>query len=229
MIGGGQKPKPGEVSLAHNGVLFLDELPEFKKHVLEGLRQPLEDMKVTISRAAQAITYPSRLMLVAAMNPCPCGYLTDNKIQCRCTHHQIHRYRSKISGPLLDRIDLHVDVPAVSYKDLTRGSSGENSADIRKRVNAARALQMHRYHRAKIYSNAQMNSRQLKRYCLLDKGTRRLLESVIDKFGLSARAYSRILKIARTIADLANQEAITVEHVSEAVQYRSLERNRKLV
>jgi magnesium chelatase family protein len=226
MIGGGQMPKPGEVSLAHNGVLFLDELPEFKKHVLEGLRQPLEDMRVTISRASQTITYPSRLMLVAAMNPCPCGYLTDNKIQCRCTYHQIHRYRSKISGPLLDRIDLHVDVPAVPYKDLARESSGENSADIRKRVNAARALQMDRYHRAKIYSNAQMNSRQLKRYCLLDKGSRRLLESVIDKFGLSARAYNRILKIARTIADLANQEAISVEHVSEAVQYRSLERSR---
>jgi len=226
LIGGGHIPKPGEVSLAHNGVLFLDELPEFKKPVLEVLRQPMEDLKVTISRAALTITYPSRLMLVAAMNPCPCGYLTDKKNQCRCTYQQVHRYRSKISGPLLDRIDLHVDVPAVPFKDLTKDNRAEKSADIRKRVNAARALQANRFHRTKIFANAQMSSRQLKRYCALDKDSSRLLQEVIEKLGLSARAYNRILKIARTISDLAGIDAISMEHVSEAVQYRSLDRNR---
>ncbi len=226
LIGGGHIPRPGEVSLAHNGVLFLDELPEFKKHVLEVLRQPLEDLSVTISRAALTITYPSRLMLVAAMNPCPCGYLTDTKHQCRCTYQQIHRYRSKISGPLLDRIDLHVEVPAVPYKDLAAQNSAESSADIRTRVNKARAVQSDRFHRSKIYANAQMGSRQLKRFCGVDDSSRRLLETVIDKLGLSARAYNRILKIARTIADLAGIEALSSEHVSEAVQYRSLDRKR---
>ncbi len=226
LIGGGHIPRPGEVSLAHNGVLFLDELPEFKKHVLEVLRQPLEDLKVTISRAALTITYPTRLMLVAAMNPCPCGYLTDKKHQCRCTYQQIQRYRSKISGPLLDRIDLHVDVPAVPYRDLAAQNNAETSMDIRTRVKAARAIQAQRFHRSKIYANAQMGSRQLKRFCSVDHSSRRLLETVIDKLGLSARAYNRILKIARTIADLADTEAILSEHVSEAVQYRSLDRNR---
>jgi magnesium chelatase family protein len=166
-------------------------------------------------------------MLIAAMNPCPCGYLTDSKNQCRCTYQQVHRYRSKISGPLLDRIDLHVDVPAVPYNDLVSKSNGENSADIRNRVHAARSLQVDRYQSTQIFSNAQMNSRQLKRFCSLDTGSRHLLETVIDKFGLSARAYNRILKIARTIADLADQESITMEHVSEAVQFRSLDRRRK--
>ena len=226
LIGGGHIPRPGEVSLAHNGVLFLDELPEFKKHVLEVLRQPLEDLRVTISRAALTITYPSRLMLVAAMNPCPCGYLTDRKHQCRCTYQQIHRYRSKISGPLLDRIDIHVDVPAVSYKDLAGQNTAESSAVMRNRVNAARAIQAQRFKRSKIYANAQMGSRQLKRFCGVGDRSRRLLETAIDKLGLSARAHNRILKIARTIADLSGTDSISVDHVSEAVQYRSLDRSR---
>jgi magnesium chelatase family protein len=224
LIGGGHIPRPGEVSLAHHGVLFLDELPEFKKHVLEVLRQPLEDFKVTISRATTTLTYPSSFMLVAAMNPCPCGYFADPKHACRCTYQQIHRYRSKISGPLLDRIDLHVDVPAVPYKDLMRESNAESSAKIRKRVAASRANQSERFARTKIYCNAQMSSRHIKKHCQIDEASRNLLESAIDKLGLSARAFNRILKIARTIADLQAEPNLQVDHISEAIQYRNLDR-----
>ena len=224
LIGGGHLPRPGEVSLAHNGVLFLDELPEFKKHVLEVLRQPLEDSQVTISRASTTLTYPSNFMMVAAMNPCPCGYFSDPKHACRCTYQQIHRYRSKISGPLLDRIDIHVEVPAVPYKDLMAESSAEPSADIGQRVAAARKIQSQRFARAKIYCNAQMSSRHIKAHCRIDDASRRLLESAIDKLGLSARAFNRVLKIARTIADLTAEPAIRVDHISEAIQYRNLDR-----
>ncbi|MBW2179981.1 MAG: YifB family Mg chelatase-like AAA ATPase [Deltaproteobacteria bacterium] len=224
LIGGGHVPRPGEVSMAHNGVLFLDELSEFKKHVLEVLRQPLEDMRVTISRASSTITYPSSFMLVAAMNPCPCGYLADSKHECRCTYQQIHRYRSKISGPLLDRIDIHVEVPAVPYKDMKSSAVGEASIDIRERVCAARRIQVKRFGRGKIFCNAQMNSRHIKIHGVVDDDCGALLESAIEKLGLSARAYNRILKIARTIADLENKADIKASHVAEAIQYRSLDR-----
>jgi magnesium chelatase family protein len=227
LIGGGHIPRPGEVSMAHNGVLFLDELPEFKKHVLEVLRQPLEDLAVTISRAMLTITYPSSFMLVAAMNPCPCGYLSDPKHECRCTHYQIRRYRAKISGPLLDRIDIHVEVPAVPYKDLKGAEGAEPSQEIRSRVAAARNLQSERFRRTKIYSNAQMISRHIKKHCQIDQASGSLLERAIDKLGLSARAYNRILKIARTIADLDGQPEIRVDHISEAIQYRTLDRGKR--
>jgi magnesium chelatase family protein len=229
LIGGGHIPKPGEVSMAHNGVLFLDELSEFKKHVLEVLRQPLEDMQVTISRATITITYPSCFMLVAAMNPCPCGYFSDPKHECRCTYPQIHRYRSKISGPLMDRIDIHVEVPAVPYKDLMGESEAESSEKIRARVNAARERQLERFKRTKIYCNAQMINRHIKKHCKIDEASCNILESAIDKLGLSARAYNRILKIARTIADLDGEPDIQVYHISEAVQYRSLDRGKRII
>ena len=227
LIGGGHIPRPGEVSMAHNGVLFLDELPEFKKHVLEVLRQPLEDLKVTISRAALTITYPSSFMLVAAMNPCPCGYFSDPKHECRCTYQQIHRYRSKISGPLMDRIAIHVEVPAVPYKDLRVESGAEPSKNIRRRIASARAFQSERLARTKIYCNAQMSSRHIKKHCQIDESSSILLEAAIDKLGLSARAYNRILKIARTIADLDGTSDIRVDHISEAIQYRTLDRGKQ--
>ena len=229
LIGGGHLPRPGEVSLAHNGVLFLDELPEFKKHVLEVLRQPLEDLKVTISRAASTITYPAAFMLVAAMNPCPCGFFSDPRHECRCSLYQMQRYRSKISGPLLDRMDIHVEVPAVPYKDLTSDTGAEPSADIKDRVAAARMIQSARFKRAKIYCNAQMSSRHIKQHCRVDDESRSLLETAIDKLGLSARAYNRILKIARTIADLQDSADIGVDHLSEAIQYRSLDRGKRMI
>ncbi|MCP4690799.1 MAG: YifB family Mg chelatase-like AAA ATPase, partial [Desulfobacterales bacterium] len=226
LIGGGRIPRPGEVSLAHNGVLFLDELSEFKKHVLEVLRQPLEDLRVTISRAASTLTYPSSFMLVAAMNPCPCGYYSDPKHDCTCTHQQIHKYRSKISGPLMDRIDIHVEVPAVPYKDLMAEITSEPSEAIGDRVSGARELQSARFKRAKIYCNAQMSSRHIRKHCRIDDASATLLETAVDKLGLSARAYNRILKIARTIADLDASPDVRIHHISEAVQYRSLDRGR---
>ncbi len=226
LIGGGHIPRPGEVSLAHNGVLFLDELPEFKKPVLEVLRQPVEDQTVTISRAATTITYPSSFMLVAAMNPCACGFLSDPKHECQCTYQQIHKYRSRISGPLLDRIDIHVEVPAVPHKDLMQDASAEPSSSIRRRVVAAHKIQSQRFKKTKIYCNAKMNSRQIKKNCKIDSTSAGILESAIDKLGLSARAYNRVLKIARTIADLEGQKDIGVNHVSEAIQYRSMDRKR---
>jgi len=226
LIGGGHIPRPGEVSLAHNGVLFLDELPEFKKHVLEVLRQPVEDQKVTISRAASTITYPSSFMLIAAMNPCPCGYYSDPKHECHCAHQQIQRYRSKVSGPLMDRIDIHVEVPAVPHKDLIGESFAESSEAIKKRVTEARTIQSKRFSKTKIYSNAKMTSRHIRNYCKIDQDSCSLLETAIDKLGFSARAYNRILKISRTIADLAGEPDIKVDHISEAIQYRSLDRQK---
>jgi len=227
LIGGGHIPRPGEVSLAHNGVLFLDELPEYKKNVLEVLRQPLEDFRVTISRAATSLTYPSSFMLIAAMNPCPCGYFSDPRHACRCTAHQIHRYRAKISGPLLDRIDIHVEVPAVPQKKLMANSHAELSERIRQRVLAARKIQNRRFRRTKIYSNAQMASRHIRSHCRIGDDSGSVLEAAIDRLGLSARAYNRILKISRTIADLEATAEIQVHHVSEAIQYRSLDRSRQ--
>jgi len=225
LIGGGQIPKPGEVSLAHNGVLFLDELPEFRKNVLEVMRQPLEEERVTISRAATSLTYPARFMLLAAMNPCPCGYYADPNNECQCTIPQIQRYRSKISGPLMDRIDIHIEVPAVKYRDLASCDSGDSSRDIKKRIDSARNIQLERFGGMKIYCNAQMTNRHIKKYCQIDDTSQKLLELAIDKFGLSARAYTRILKVARTIADLEAQENIHPSHLSEAIQYRTLDRN----
>jgi magnesium chelatase family protein len=224
MIGGGTIPKPGEVSLAHNGVLFLDELPEFKRNVLEVLRQPLEDGYVTISRAVSSITYPASIMLVCAMNPCPCGYLGDAKHQCTCSPSQIHRYRQRVSGPLLDRIDIHVEVPAVPYKELSNEYCGEPSVEIRERVRNARELQTSRFKSNDIYSNAKMRSRHIKRYCRPEPDAQDILETAMHKLGLSARAYTRILKVSRTIADLEGSEEIKAEHVSEAIQYRTLDR-----
>jgi magnesium chelatase family protein len=224
LIGGGHIPRPGEVSLAHNGVLFLDELAEYKKHVLEVLRQPLEDKAVTISRAASTLTYPSSFMLVAAMNPCPCGYLNDPKHACRCTGTQIQRYRSKISGPLLDRIDIHVQVPAVPYRDLMGKFRAEPSAAIQKRVETARKIQNRRFARTQIFANARMGSRHIRAHCAIGKDSQRLLETAVDKLGMSARAYNRILKIARTLADLAGLEAIGADQIAEAIQYRTLDR-----
>ena len=225
LIGGGQIPKPGEVSLSHHGVLFLDELPEFRKNVLEVMRQPLEEERVTISRAATSLTYPARFMLVAAMNPCPCGYYSDPNNECSCTVPQIQRYRSKISGPLMDRIDIHIEVPAVKYRDLASRDAGEPSSEIKRRVDTARKIQLERFKGMKIYSNAQMTNRHIKKYCQIDEASQKLLEMAIDRFGLSARAYTRILKVARTIADLEGREHIQAVHLSEAIQYRTLDRN----
>lgn len=224
LIGGGQIPKPGEVSLSHNGVLFLDEIPEFKRNVLEVLRQPLENGEVTVSRAVASITYPASFMLVSAMNPCPCGYLSDPKHQCTCTPGQIYRYRRKVSGPLLDRIDIHIEVPAVPYKELSADSVGETSEDIRKRVVAARDIQLERFRGDKIYCNGQMKTRHIKKYCTLKNDALSLLETAMHKLGLSARAYARILKLSRTIADLETSIEIHSHHISEAIQYRTLDR-----
>ena len=225
LIGGGTIPRPGEVSMSHNGVLFLDELPEFKKNALEVMRQPLEDGIVTISRVLTSLTYPSRFMLVAALNPCPCGYLTDPKHDCTCSSVQIQRYMAKISGPLLDRIDIHIEVPPLSYQELTDRSPAEQSVHIRARVNRARSLQQERFSRSKIFCNAQMDTRQLRAHCKIQPDSHALLEKAINKLGLSARAYTRILKVARTIADLDAHEAISAGHIAEAIQYRSLDRH----
>jgi len=225
LIGGGHVPKPGEVSLAHNGVLFLDELPEFKKNVLEVLRQPLEDRQVTIARAASTLTYPCSFMLIGAMNPCPCGYLGDAAHECRCSPAQVNRYRSRISGPLLDRIDIHVEVPAVPYKDLTGGRAGEPSSAIRERVSRVREVQTLRFKRAGIHCNAKMGSRHIRQHCTIGAKSSALLEAAVNRLGLSARACNRILKISRTIADLAGSETIGTSHISEAIQYRNLDRN----
>lgn len=224
LIGGGQHPKPGQVSLAHHGVLFLDELPEFRRNVLEVLRQPMEEGQVIISRAASTVSYPADFMLVAAMNPCPCGFLGDAKRECTCSPLQIQRYRAKISGPLLDRIDIHLDVPAVPYRELSGISEGESSRHILERVVRAREIQEERFSRAKIFNNAGMNSRHLKKFCPVDAESGVLLERAMDRFGLSARAHARILKIARTIADLEGSKELRAAHVGEAIQYRTLDR-----
>ncbi len=226
LVGGGRFPRPGEVSLAHHGVLFLDELPEFKKNVLEVLRQPMEDGKVSIARAAFSLTYPAKFMLVAAMNPCPCGYYGDPNHSCSCTVPQIQKYRSRISGPLLDRIDLHIEVPAVNFKELTSERSGEPSRVVRERVQQARELQLARFKNEKnIYCNAHMETPQIRKYCQIDEQGKVLLSRAINNLGLSARAYDRVLKVARTIADLEGAEKILPHHLSEAIQYRSLDRD----
>ena len=225
LIGGGAVPRPGEVSLAHHGVLFLDELPEFDRSVLEVLRQPLEDQKVTISRAAMSLTFPASFMLAAAMNPCPCGFWNDPTRECRCTPLQIQRYVGRISGPLLDRIDIHVDVPAVRFKELSNESAaGESSEEIRVRVIEARERQLARLAGEGIFANAQLTPRHLRRFCRLDAESERMLESAMTRLGLSARAYDRILKVSRTIADLDAADEIRSAHVAEAVGYRSLDR-----
>ena len=224
LVGGGTVPKPGEVSLAHNGVLFLDELPEFKRNVLEVMRQPLEDGNITVSRAMGSINYPAGFMLIAAMNPCPCGFFTDPQKECVCTPLQIQRYRSRVSGPLLDRIDIQVEVPALRYQDLASRDAGESSEIIRKRVNNARALQLTRFQKRNIHANAQMGARDIKRFCVLKSDGEKLLETAINRLGLSARAYSRVLKLGRTIADLENSPDIESRHIAEAIQYRSLDR-----
>ncbi|HEX5708084.1 MAG TPA: YifB family Mg chelatase-like AAA ATPase [Pyrinomonadaceae bacterium] len=226
LIGGGTVPRPGEVSLAHHGVLFLDELPEFDRSVLEVLRQPLEDQRVTISRASMTLTFPASFMLAAAMNPCPCGFFNDPARECRCTPLQIQRYVGRISGPLLDRIDIHVDVPAVRFKELADAGApeGESSDEVRERVEAARARQHERLRGEGLFSNARMSPRHIRRHCRLDEEGRLLLESAMTRLGLSARAYDRILKVSRTIADLDFAEEIRPIHVAEAVGYRSLDR-----
>ncbi len=224
LIGGGTIPGPGEVSLAHNGVLFLDELPEFRRSVLEVLRQPLEDAQVTIARASMALTFPARFMLAAAMNPCPCGYSTDPQRPCHCSAQQLQRYAGRISGPLLDRIDIHIEVPPVHYADLASDAAAEPSAAVRARVNAARQRQRARFAGTGMPHNAAMGVRNIRQYCELDAAGERLLEQAMHRFGLSARAHDRIRKVARTIADLASADDIGIEHLSEAVQYRTLDR-----
>jgi magnesium chelatase family protein len=224
LIGGGTHPRPGEVSLAHNGVLFLDEMPEFKKNILEMLRQPLEDGQVCISRAAQSLTYPASFMLVAAMNPCPCGYQGDSQHSCTCTPAMIQRYRTRLSGPLLDRIDLQVDVPRVPHSDLSDVRPAEASASIRGRVEQAREIQQARFTCLRIHCNARMGPKQLQAFCRADTAGQELLKQVTDRLGLSARTYTRLLKVARTIADLDGSEDIAVNHLAEAIQYRSLDR-----
>lgn len=225
LLGGSANPSPGEVSLAHHGVLFLDELPEFKRSTLEVMRQPLEDGKVTISRAAGSLTFPSEFMLVAAMNPCPCGYFGDLKRECRCSPVQVQRYRQRISGPLLDRIDLHIEVPAVEYKDISSTRAEEGSAPIRERVMRARERQQARFHSdARINCNARMGPKQIKQHCKLSDESQELIRVAMTELNLSARAYDRILKVSRTIADLASVDDITSEHVSEAIQYRTFDR-----
>ncbi len=225
LIGGGNVPRPGEVSLAHNGVLFLDELPEFRRNVLEVMRQPLEDRQVTISRAAASLTYPANFMLVAAMNPCPCGFFSDPNRDCKCTPNQIQTYVSRISGPLLDRIDIQVEVPAVKYSELAADTTGEPSVQVQERVEAARQIQHERFTRTNIHANASMQSKQIREYCKVDDQAQDLLRVAINQLGLSARAYDRILKVARTIADLDQNPNIEAIHVSEAIQYRSLDRS----
>ena len=224
LIGGGVIPRPGEVSLAHNGILFLDELPEFPRNVLEVLRQPLEDGRVTISRASMTLTFPATFMLAAAMNPCPCGYFNDSSHECTCTPPMIQRYISKISGPLLDRVDIHIDVPAVKFREMRSKDAAESSADIRERVERARHIQHERFAGSKIYANAQMNPRLIRKHCQLDGPSEQLLESAMNRLGLSARAHDRILKVARTIADLEGATNLISKHIAEAVQYRSLDR-----
>ena len=224
LIGGGTFPRPGEVSLSHHGVLFLDELTEFKKNALEVMRQPLEDGKVTISRALTSLTYPAQFMLVAAMNPCPCGFYSDPHKECTCTLPQIQRYKAKISGPLLDRIDIHVDVPPVRFQDMSTDHLAETSGQIKKRVERARAIQQERFQGKMIFCNALMVARHIRKFCQVDRSSQKLLKHAMEKLGFSARAYTRILKVSRTIADLEGEEQIQTHHISEAIQYRSLDR-----
>ncbi len=224
LTGGGSNPKPGEISLSHNGVLFMDELPEFRRDALEAMRQPLEDGQVTITRAGGSATYPCSVMMVASMNPCPCGYYGDKTRECTCSQTQIMKYMSKISGPLLDRIDLHIEVPSVSYDDLDTKKRGESSAEIKERVDMARKIQTQRYKDTGIFSNSQLTPELMNTYCVLDEEANTLLKQAFESLGLSARAHNRILKVARTIADLANSPQIEMEHIAEAIQYRALDK-----
>ncbi len=224
LLGGGTNPMPGEVSLAHNGVLFLDELPEFRRNVLEVMRQPLEDGSVVISRASATVRYPCNFMLVAAMNPCPCGYLTDPRHRCRCSQMEIQRYRNKISGPLLDRIDIHIELPAVRFEELRSVETSEASSSIRERIVKARTVQRRRFKETELHTNAHMGPKELRRSCGLSERAEGLLKSAINSMALSARAYDRILKVGRTIADLAGSTAIDAIHLQEAIQYRTLDR-----
>jgi magnesium chelatase family protein len=229
LIGGGTLPRPGEVSLAHHGVLFLDELPEFRRSTLEVLRQPLEEGRVTISRALSSLTYPGRFMLVAAMNPYPCGFFGDLRQVCSCTPKQIHQNRAKISGPLLDRIDIQIQVPAVKFQDLADKESGDSSATLRDKVVRTREIQRQRFARSGVFANAHMTPRMLRTHCPLDEASQKLLEAAMERLGFSARAFHRILKIARTIADLEAAPALAPAHVAEAIQYRTMDRNLSLV
>jgi magnesium chelatase family protein len=224
LAGGGQMPHPGEISLAHLGVLFLDELPEFKRNALEALRQPLEEGSITITRSAVTASFPARFMLVAAMNPCPCGYFGDRGRACRCSPQQIRKYQGRISGPLMDRIDLHIEVPSVKYAALAGGREGESSASIKKRVEASRAAQKKRFGSSGVLTNARMTEKQIQAHCAIDEESHRLMEMAVEKLGLSARAMNRVLKVSRTIADLEGREKIEPAHVAEAIQYRSLDR-----
>lgn len=224
LIGGGRIPKPGEISLAHNGVLFLDELPEFNKNTLEVLRGPLEDKIVTISRVNASLTYPSNFMFIASMNPCPCGYYGSQDKECTCSPQAISRYIGKISGPLLDRIDIQIEVTPVKYQKLESTDEIESSQEIKARVNKARKIQQQRYSKEEIYSNSQLTPKLIEKYCKLDTEGKNILELAFQRLGLSARAYGRILKVARTIADLDDKENIETQHIAEAIQYRSLDK-----
>ena len=225
MVGGGENPSPGEISLSHNGVLFLDELPEFKRSVLEVMRQPIEDGTISISRVTRTVNFPSKFMLVGAMNPCPCGNFTDPKRQCRCTPYQIQRYLSKISGPLLDRIDIQIEVPRLNLENLTGRRRGEASLDIRARVDKALSVQKARYGEEAVRFNAHLGQKEIEKYCVMDDESQEILKLAILELGISARAYDKILKASRTIADLDGKETIESHHISEAISYRSLDRN----
>lgn len=224
LVGGGRNPKPGEISLAHLGVLFLDELPEFNTNALESLRVPLEDRKVTISRQNATLTYPCKFMLIASMNPCQCGYYGSQEKNCSCKPEQVKKYRNRVSGPLLDRIDIHVEVNSISYNQLEQNKKIETSQEIRNRVNQARKIQLDRYQKYRIFSNSELTPPLIEKFCQLNSKSKHILEKAFNKLGLSARAYNRILKVARTIADLEASEEIQEKHLAEAIQYRSLDR-----
>ena len=224
LVGGGKNPKPGEISLAHNGVLFLDELPEFNRNSLEVLRGPLEDRKITISRLNSTIIYPCNFMFIASMNPCPCGYFGSKEKECKCKPEQIRKYINKISGPLLDRIDIHIEVTGIKFSKLQSNQKVENSKEIKNRVNKARKIQIERYKEYNIYSNAELTPKLIEKFCKLNNASKIILEKAFKKLGLSPRAYGRILKVARTIADLESQTEISQKHLVEAIQYRSLDR-----
>lgn len=224
LIGGGKTPKPGEITLAHYGILFLDELPEFNKSTLELLRCPIEDKIITINRINSSVIYPCNFMFVASMNPCPCGYYGSKEKECTCNEKQVQKYMNRISGPLLDRIDIHIEVESVKYNDLKNFEKEETSKNIRKRVNNARNMQLDRYKKYGIFSNSELSTELIRKYCILSKESKKILERAFKQLGLSARAYMRILKIARTIADLDNSENIDTTHIIEAIQYRSLDR-----
>ena len=223
MVGGGTWPKPGEISLAHRGVLFLDEFPEFSRDVLENLRQPLEENLVTISRAQGSLTFPAQFLMVAAMNPCPCGYLNDTLKECICAPSQIIRYKRKLSGPLLDRIDLHIEVPRLKYEEMAKESLGETSKTVRERVSKVREIQSARFKNERILTNREMSIRHIKKYCALDETAEKMMKSAVSSMGFSTRTYHRLLKISRTIADLDNHENIKPQHLAEALQYRPRE------